>query len=89
VKNVKTFFELAVDKLRQNDINRWSTTEQDEILIQQIVDQFTRIGVSFVALNNKVKTVEKCGETCFEKILLKIDQMYRSLVDILNLSVDV
>jgi len=88
LNNVKIFFELVVNKMMQKNIDGQSTTKKIKILIQRIVEQFTRIGVSFVAMNYKVKFDEKSDGTGFEKVLLKIGQMYSSVVEILNLSVD-
>lgn len=88
LNNVKTLLELIVDKVSQTNIDGRSIIKKNNILTQQIVDQFTRIGVSFVAMNYKPKTDDKCGDTCFDKVLLQIKQMYRRLVKILNLSVD-
>jgi len=86
LNNIKIFLNLIVAKVSRSNNDVDTTTEGVEILMQRIVDQFTRIGVTFLTMDNEMETEEKSVEFFFKDIQNNIEHMFGSVVNILNKS---
>jgi len=86
--NVYIFVRLIVDIVSRKNNDGPSMNEQFETIIQRIVDQFTRIGVSFVTANSETITDKGGVKIYFENILFNIGYLYESAAKILNSTVN-